>query len=454
MERGRAGIAAPRQSTTLGSLGDHHHVTVDPRGLVTPWPGGWSLDWWVGAADRWHLPSREPAVSQALIEGTPVTETVMRVPRGDVALRVYTVPGLAVAEAENRSDTPVAVAFAVRPYNAAGVARVERIEAEGTGVLVDGRPALWLPRAPSAAASSTGPDGDCVHRVTASGATGGWPLPAAVDRHGMAQAAFVYPLPHTRTIRVALPLGPGASRRRRWPGRDRFPVGVVDPSRLPSAADVVKGWQAQLGHGLHLALPDAALVAAVEANRAYAVLFGESGSTPAVRDALGRFGLGPRGDVTDAGVPDAQEGREPFDPVAAWRRVRQLLGSASSTYTWPASGSGHDPGTAAEFLSLVRTLAVREGPGAEPSLALCSLYPPEWTGLPFEVHGAPTRHGLISYALRWHGDRPALLWECERPGVRLVAPGLDRSWSTVQRTGEALLAPYRGRVGIPLADPD
>ena len=32
---------------------------VDPRGLVTPWVDGWSLDWWIGADDRWHLPSRE-----------------------------------------------------------------------------------------------------------------------------------------------------------------------------------------------------------------------------------------------------------------------------------------------------------------------------------------------------------------------------------------------------------
>ena len=29
-----------------------------PPGLVTPPGGGWSLDWWIGADDRWHLPSR------------------------------------------------------------------------------------------------------------------------------------------------------------------------------------------------------------------------------------------------------------------------------------------------------------------------------------------------------------------------------------------------------------
>ena len=60
--------------------------------------------------------------------------------------------------------------------------------------------------------------------------------------------------------------------------------------------------------------------------------------------------------------------------------------------------------------------------------------------------------GRLSYALRWHGDRPALLWQCERPGVTLTVPGLDPSFSTAEQSGEALLAPYRARIPIPLQD--
>ena len=55
------------------------------------------------------------------------------------------------------------------------------------------------------------------------------------------------------------------------------------------------------------------------------------------------------------------------------------------------------------------------------------------------MHDAPTRAGRVSYAVRWHGARPALLWECER-SIRLGAPGLDRAWSTAEARGEALLA--------------
>jgi hypothetical protein len=61
------------------------------------------------------------------------------------------------------------------------------------------------------------------------------------------------------------------------------------------------------------------------------------------------------------------------------------------------------------------------------------------------VHDAPTAWGRVSYAVRWHGDRAALLWEVEPHAgvgaVRLITPGLDPSWSTSERRGEALLGP-------------
>ena len=144
----------------------------------------------------------------------------------------------------------------------------------------------------------------------------------------------------------------------------------------------------------------------------------------------------------------------------AWVRLRRTLDSATPTFTWPeavhprlgggCTGEGHHGGTVAAFLSFVRHVLVREPPDG--SLALATIFPPEWVGQPLEVHDAPTQHGRISYALRWHGDRPALLWQCERAGVPLSVPGLDRSFSTTEQSGEALLAPYRARVPIPVQD--
>jgi hypothetical protein len=144
----------------------------------------------------------------------------------------------------------------------------------------------------------------------------------------------------------------------------------------------------------------------------------------------------------------------------AWRRLRRTLDAATSTFTWPeavhprlgggSAGEGHHGGAAAAFLGLVRQVVVREPPAG--GLSLLTVFPAEWAGQPLEVHDAPTGRGRISYALRWHGERPALLWQCEHPGVPLTAPGLDPSFSTTEQSGEALLRPYRARIPIPVED--
>ena len=50
-----------RDWVQLGTVSTLERAVVDPRGLVSPGPVGWSLDWWIGADDRWHVPSREAA---------------------------------------------------------------------------------------------------------------------------------------------------------------------------------------------------------------------------------------------------------------------------------------------------------------------------------------------------------------------------------------------------------
>jgi hypothetical protein len=112
-------------------------------------------------------------------------------------------------------------------------------------------------------------------------------------------------------------------------------------------------------------------------------------------------------------------------------------------------GDGHHGWAAADFLSFVRNMLVREASGTEPALALCSMIPDDWWGQGIEVHDAPTHFGRMSYAVRWHGDRPALLWELERHdgvgAVRLTTPGLDPAWSSDEPRGETLLASMPGR---------
>ncbi len=64
---------------------------------------------------------------------------------------------------------------------------------------------------------------------------------------------------------------------------------------------------------------------------------------------------------------------------------------------------------------------------------------PEWLGQHLAVHDVPLRGGRCSFALRWHGARPALLWDAPA-GVQLRAPVLDPSFATDEPVGETLLA--------------
>jgi hypothetical protein len=89
-------------------------------------------------------------------------------------------------------------------------------------------------------------------------------------------------------------------------------------------------------------------------------------------------------------------------------------------------------------------------------LDLLPKWPAAWWGLPVEVHDLPTRHGRISFAVRWHGERPALLWQLDAgersEEIELTASGLDPAWRGSGQRGEALLAvvsnPSSGRAAV------
>ena len=418
----------------------------------------------------------------------------MRVPGGDAVQRAYAVRApagtgageLLVIEIHNQTSIPFAVAVALRPYNAEGPAGIGRIEIAEATVTVSGRPALLLPGPPRLMAGSTRAEGDVAVVVAAGGARHVLPEP----RQGDDGVAFLYPLAHTATLRFAIPLDPSPAGRSARRSRGHGSHGSAEPSSngpatplaawLPSAADAARAWQAHTRRGLRLELPAGRLADAVEANRRYLLLFDATGADrAALAIALEQYGLGAEAAEMAAGPtlrrsrPSRRRGPTAGPAIdlvevlrsaaadleahdrGALAKLEWLLDVATSTWTWPAAidpglgrgcrGDGHDGAVAARFCSLVRDLMVREVPGG---LALLTLLPTGWLGQPIEVHAAPTGAGRLSYAVRWHGERPALLWELERPAgtdpVRLTIPGLDGGWSTADPTGEALLAPMAG----------
>lgn len=446
---------ATRRWTTIGNVGSPRRAIVDPRGLVTPRSGGWSVDWWVGADDRWHFPSREASVRQHLIDSSPVVETSMRIPGGDAVERVFAVPGaeeFVVVEVENRSSVPFVIAFAVRPFSPNGSTAVREIRLEDRAVTVDGRLGILLPRAPARLCGSSLEGGDCALIITSGEAGTALPDPLGC-RAGLAQAAFLFPVPHTATVRALLPMAP--ERRSRSARRRRPADPIPDVPAIPTAADVARGWAAQMRPGMQLELPPGRLADAVQANRRFLLLFSSGGhSAERERSGLRRVRRDPfREPQRDAKRPAIELERALAELRAgderALERLDWLVEAASPTFTWSEEidphllgdrgGDGHDARTAAAFLSFVHALLVRD---VEGGLALCSLLPAAWVGQPLEVHDAPTKSGTISFAVRWHGDRPALLWELQerdQAPVRITCPGLDPGWSTTERRGDALL---------------
>lgn len=266
---------ARREWLVVGALGVPERSTVDPRGLLTPIEGGFSLDWWVGAAERWRLPGREAAVRQTLLDDTPVVETRLRVPGGDIVHRAFgaTLAGgepAVVVEVENASAHAVALALVVRPWGPTGPASVRRITVRGPVVEVDDRPALVVGRSPMSVVVGGATDGGVLAGVT------GVERPGHYDGHtavtvdcpaGRAEAAVIVPLPHTAVVKVVAPLVEAPRR-----GRDRRAVDTPTVGAAPSAQQVATGWQRQTDRGCRFELPDPRLAAMVDANRRHLLL--------------------------------------------------------------------------------------------------------------------------------------------------------------------------------------
>jgi hypothetical protein len=87
--------------------------------------------------------------------------------------------------------------------------------------------------------------------------------------------------------------------------------------------------------------------------------------------------------------------------------------------------------------------------GANGTVLLAGGLPAGWAGNHFEVYGLPNgAGGTLSYAVRWHGARPAVLWEQTGTPAVLSSP-LAPGWTTAEVKGETL---WPQPAGVPLAD--
>ena len=66
-------------------------------------------------------------------------------------------------------------------------------------------------------------------------------------------------------------------------------------------------------------------------------------------------------------------------------------------------------------------------------------WPAGWLGQSWEAYGLPTLGAsTVSLGVRWHGERPAILWEQRGEPVELTSPVLGPGWTSSDPKGEAL----------------
>jgi hypothetical protein len=318
--------------------------------------------------------------------------------------------GRLVVEVENASPAPFALAWVLR-----GVHRfvpvddndLARITIDDASELVSATPVLkW-------AAVTDGR----LQLVVTGGQARDIPVEPRVDRAARLDVALLVPVPHRTRQRVVVAL----ARERRTSALPTSTTG------LPSAADAARGWAGHVEAGARVELPDARLASMLRVARTQVLLGGAARRVdgPALA-ALEDWGH-------EADAADAWQ-RATMSARRAARRARRAAAADASWAGVEALAGLVD----ARFLLALRQVLVSEV--APDRLVLLSDWPPRWRGAPIEVHGIPTRAGAVSYAVRWHGDRPALLWDAPT-GVRLRIPGLDPAWETDVATGEALLSP-------------
>ncbi len=386
---------------TTGVTGGGWRATVTPWGSIEPWGDEPPLDWHIAADDRWHSPQRETAVRQRRIDGTAVVETRVRIPDGDAVQRVYSVPdrgGLTIIEVENESPLPIAVAFT--------------------------HGAVQSPRPPT----------------------------SPIEGITLPEGSVAFPVGHHSTLTVALP-------------HDGSGAGPLHGG-LPTAAGVARGWTATVERASRLLLPDAVLSERFVAERCELALVGpEHPDNDPVAFLLGVGQLVRMGERATEWIPDLAHALElaakSADPdwalaaaldaadyvlaVAGEKRARRDLLALSTRLAASHRLPAEAPATCAYFVTWVERLIADVC--TEGGRLLPSGLPSGWEGNNFEVYGVPTGAlSSISFAVRWHGERPAVLWEQSGQRVTLSSPAIAPGWKTTDVKGETLWPQPQGLV--------
>jgi hypothetical protein len=224
---------------------------------------------------------------------------------------------------------------------------------------------------------------------------------------------------------------------------------------LPSAAQVARGWVALAERASRFVLPEgeggAALARRVIAERCEVVLGGVAGPLDdQAAFVVGVSELVRAGEAPAEGmVAEVAAAVESLGADASWDAGVALAAAARLLAASGEARAVRDverilaarPGSSAPTSPPAGMLAV---PWLESQFAIGGALfphglPSAWRGASIEAHGVSTGpSSTVSLAVRWHGARPAALWEQQGTPVLLSAPVLAPGWSSREQAGETL----------------
>ena len=121
-----------RNWTAAGNPDCDIEPIVDPRGLVTPFKNGWSIDVWLVMEDKIFFPSNSETAEQDLIDNLPVVKTGFKFSDIEFTLITYSYKDNlyhTIKVINNSGKTvPVQIIISVRPFNPEGISLLNKIE--------------------------------------------------------------------------------------------------------------------------------------------------------------------------------------------------------------------------------------------------------------------------------------------------------------------------------------
>jgi hypothetical protein len=207
-----------RNWTAVGKPDLPLYPIVDPRGLVTPFYDGWSLDFWIiSRSGKMLLPSRLPEVEQGLEFSPNLLVRTLCHSNGQkleatAAVKLEGTDPYLSLEITGRSQEDGWIAVSIRPYNPEGIQFIEEIAfvEQHPGLLVDKEILVKMSERPERVVFSNYDDGDVIHKVYQSE-----PEPGVSCVVGMATAAALFPLGSKdgKEIEIRVPLEPKIHRK-------------------------------------------------------------------------------------------------------------------------------------------------------------------------------------------------------------------------------------------------